>query len=339
MLSIEGVSHAYGAVQALKTIDLHVAPGEVVCLLGPSGCGKSTLLRLAAGLEPLQQGQVKLAGQVVADARGSLPPERRRVGMVFQDFALFPHLTVSQNIAFGLTDLSKADQQDRARQWGERIGMAEFLDAFPHTLSGGQQQRVALARALAPGPRLVLMDEPFSGLDVTLRDRLRDTTLALLKETGVATVLVTHDPDEAMRMADRIVLMRSGQVEQAGAPLDLYDRPVSAFAAAFFGSVTQIDAQARAGIVSNDLGRFDAPIMVGPVTLIIRQEAFHRALDGGVMAVVTQARSLGREQLLGLRIGALDLTARWGEGRLPTVGDRIPVVVDRHRVHLFPKET
>ena len=216
MLSIEGVSHAYGAVQALNTIDLHVAPGEVVCLLGPSGCGKSTLLRLAAGLEPLQQGQVKLAGQVVADARGSLPPERRRVGMVFQDFALFPHLTVSQNIAFGLTDLSTADQQDRARQWGERIGMAEFLDAFPHTLSGGQQQRVALARALAPGPRLVLMDEPFSGLDVTLRDRLRDTTLALLKETGVATVLVTHDPDEAMRMADRIGVRRSGQVSRRG---------------------------------------------------------------------------------------------------------------------------
>lgn len=339
MLMIEGVSHAYGAVKALQNIDLHVAPGEVVCLLGPSGCGKSTLLRLAAGLEPLQRGQVKLAGQVVADPRGSLPPEHRRVGMVFQDFALFPHLTVSQNIAFGLTDLTKPDQQERARQWGDRIGLTEFLDAFPHTLSGGQQQRVALARALAPGPRLVLMDEPFSGLDVTLRDRLRDTTLALLKEADVATVLVTHDPDEAMRMADRIVLMRAGQVEQAGEPLDLYNHPVSAFAAAFFGSVTQLGAQARDGTVTNDLGRFDAPILTGPVTVIVRQEAFHRALEGGVMAVVTQARSLGREQLLGFRIGSIDLTARWSEGRLPAVGDRIPVVLDRHRVHLFPKET
>lgn len=339
MLSIEGVSHVYGAVKALHNIDLHVAPGEVVCLLGPSGCGKSTLLRLAAGLEPLQRGQVKLAGQVVADAQSSLPPEHRRVGMVFQDFALFPHLTVAQNIAFGLTDRVKADQQDRARQWGERIGLTEFLNAFPHMLSGGQQQRVALARALAPEPRLVLMDEPFSGLDVTLRDRLRDTTLALLKEAGVATVLVTHDPDEAMRMADRIVLMRAGRVEQAGDPLDLYTHPVSAFAAAFFGSVSQFNVNARDGTVNNDLGRFEAPILTGPVTMIVRQEAFHRALEGGVMATVTQARSLGRELLLGLRIGAIEVTARWGEARLPTIGDRIPVVVDRHRVHLFPKET
>lgn len=339
MLSIDGVSHAYGTVRALRTIHLDVNSGEVVCLLGPSGCGKSTLLRIAAGLEPVQAGSIWLAGEMIADARRSLPPEHRRIGMVFQDFALFPHLTVGQNIAFGLADLPKAEQRDQARLWADRIGLADLIDVYPHTLSGGQQQRVALARALAPSPRLVLMDEPFSGLDVTLRDRLRDATLALLKEAGVATVLVTHDPDEAMRMADRIVLMRDGAVEQVGEPLELYDHPVSAFAAAFFGSVTSLTARAESGRVVNDLGAFDAPVETGLVTMIVRQEALHRALEGGIIATVTQARSLGREHLIGLRIGDLRLTARWTDGRLPKIGDRIPVTLDRHRVHLFPKET
>ncbi len=338
MLSIEALSHTYGALTALTEIDLEVAAGEVVCLLGPSGCGKSTLLRLAAGLEPLQQGRVRLAGEIVGEPRFTVPPERRRVGMVFQDFALFPHLTVAQNIAFGLADLPKAEQQSIARLWVERIGLADLAGAFPHTLSGGQQQRVALARALAPSPRLVLMDEPFSGLDVTLRDRLRDTTLALLTEARVATLLVTHDPDEAMRMADRIVLMQAGRIEQAGQPLDLYDHPVSAFAAAFFGSVTILKAHAENGQVVTDLGRFDVPVQSGPVTMIVRQEALHRALEGGVMATVAAARSLGREHLLSLMLGATAVTARWVEGRLPKVGERIPVTLDRHRVHLFPPE-
>ncbi|KJV08920.1 hypothetical protein VZ95_14685 [Elstera litoralis] len=338
MLVIEAVSHAYGALQALQSVSLDVAAGEVVCLLGPSGCGKSTLLRIAAGLEPVQHGRVELAGQVVGEPRLSLPPELRRVGMVFQDFALFPHLTVTQNIAFGLSDLPRAERQAQAAHWVARIGLPDLADAFPHTLSGGQQQRVALARALAPSPRLVLMDEPFSGLDVTLRDRLRDATLSLLKDAGVATVLVTHDPDEAMRMADRIILMRAGRIEQAGAPLDLYNRPVSAFAAAFFGSVTLLDARAEGGEVVSDLGRFDAPVQSGPVTMIVRQEALHRAGEGGLRAMVTHARSLGREHLIGLTIGSTALTARWAEGRLPGVGERIPVVLDRQRVHLFAKE-
>ncbi|WP_395826749.1 ABC transporter ATP-binding protein [Elstera sp.] len=338
MLLIETVSHAYGALQALQSVSLDVAAGEVVCLLGPSGCGKSTLLRIAAGLEPVQQGRVILGGQVVGEPRQSLPPELRRVGMVFQDFALFPHLTVAQNIAFGLSDLSRPERQAQAALWVERIGLPDLADSFPHTLSGGQQQRVALARALAPSPRLVLMDEPFSGLDVTLRDRLRDATLALLKEAGVATVLVTHDPDEAMRMADRIVLMRAGRIEQVGRPLALYDHPVSAFTAAFFGSVTVLEVRAEGGQVATDLGRFDAPVLSGPVTMIVRQEALHRVPEGGLIGVVTQARSLGREHLVGLTIGSTALTARWAEGRLPKVGDRLPLVLDRHRVHLFAKE-
>lgn len=338
MLVIDGVSHAYGALKALQSVSLDAAAGEVVCLLGPSGCGKSTLLRIAAGLEPVQEGRVILDGQVVAEPHQSLPPEVRRVGMVFQDFALFPHLTVAQNIAFGLSTLSRAERQASAAQWVARIGLPELADAFPHTLSGGQQQRVALARALAPSPRLVLMDEPFSGLDVTLRDRLRDTTLSLLKDAGVATLLVTHDPDEAMRMADRIILMRAGRIEQAGAPLDLYSRPVSAFAAAFFGSVTVLEMRAVGGEIVSDLGRFDAPVPSGPVTMIVRQEALHRAAEGGVMATVTHARSLGREHLIGLMIGSTALTARWAEWRLPQVGERLPIAVDRHRIHLFAKD-
>ena len=233
-LQLEGVTHHYGALKALSDLVLSVDPGQVVCLLGPSGCGKSTALRIAAGLEVLQDGVVRIAGDVVADPVRQAPPEDRNVGLVFQDYALFPHLSVLDNVLFGLNRWPRADRRKRALFMLDRVDMGAYGGAFPHMLSGGQQQRVALARALAPGPGVMLLDEPYSGLDARLRDQVRDEVLHLLKTTGCATLMVTHDSEEAMFMADRIVVMRDGQVVQAGTPAELYCSPRNAFVAGFF---------------------------------------------------------------------------------------------------------
>lgn len=215
-LKMSHVSHLFGDNQVLRDISFDVAPGELVCLLGPSGCGKTTALRLAAGLEKLQVGQIAVDNQVVANPGGYVEPEKRGVGMVFQDYALFPHLNVAKNIGFGLRHLSETERMNAIKAALKQVGMSEYLNAYPHELSGGQQQRIALARALAPKPRIMLLDEPFSGLDVARRADLRDTTLHVLKDAGIATVMVTHDPQEAMYMADRIIIMNDGQIMQDG---------------------------------------------------------------------------------------------------------------------------
>lgn len=233
-LTLHNVRHAYDGHTVVKGVDLSVAPGEVVCLLGPSGCGKTTLLRIAAGLEVLQEGSVTLDDTYIAmPGQRHLPPEKRNVGLAFQDSALFPHLSVLQNVAFGLKHLASRQRRERATQLLEQLGMAKYVDVYPHMLSGGQQQRVALARALAPSPRLMLLDEPFSSLDARLRDRIRDDTLHVLKKVGAATLLVTHDPEEAMFMADRIALMRDGQIVQTGTPQALYCTPQDPFVVTF----------------------------------------------------------------------------------------------------------
>ena len=200
-LALQGVSHAYGDHKVFDDLSVTVSPGEIVCLLGPSGCGKTTLLRLAAGLEFLQAGTIKFSGEVVADNNGQIPPERRGVGLMFQDFSLFPHLTVSGNVAFGLTKMRANEREQRIAEVLEQVNMIQLMDTYPHTLSGGQQQRLALARALAPKPAVMLLDEPFSGLDQGMRIQIREETLGILKVSGAATLLVTHDADEAMFMA------------------------------------------------------------------------------------------------------------------------------------------
>ncbi|WP_341704760.1 ABC transporter ATP-binding protein, partial [Ferrovibrio sp.] len=232
-LALSGITHHFGDRRAVDDVSFTVAPGEILGLLGPSGCGKSTTLRLAAGLEDLQQGEVRIGGRVVARPGAALPTEQRHVGMVFQDHALFPHLTVADNIMFGLSRLPAAERQQRAALWAGRLGLQHHLDAYPHQLSGGEQQRVALARALAPEPRVMLLDEPFSSLDSRLRDQIRDETVAVLKQAGTATLLVTHDPDEAMRMGDRIAIMRAGRIEQLDTPARVYGAPGTPFAARF----------------------------------------------------------------------------------------------------------
>ncbi len=303
-LHLQTITHAFGDHQVLKGVSVHVAPGELVCLLGPSGCGKTTLLRIAAGLEPLQQGRVEIDGKAVAvgGESGHLPPEKRGVGLMFQDFALFPHLTVAANIAFGLS----ARKADRSPAWVRdalsRMGLSEYADVYPHTLSGGQQQRVALLRALAPDPGVLLLDEPFSGLDVTMRAHIRADTLRVVKDAGVATLMVTHDPEEAMFMADRILVMDRGNVVQDGSPVDLYFNPVNAFVAELFGPVNKFEAIVTGGKAETPLGTVTTDLADGTAAdVLIRPEGVtvsETSANDGVSAEVVTARLLGRSSFV-----------------------------------------
>ncbi|MGE3911098.1 MAG: ABC transporter ATP-binding protein [Chloroflexota bacterium] len=308
-LELRGVSHSYGSVRAVVDATLSVQPGEVVGLLGPSGCGKTTLLRVTAGLETLQQGEVQIAGRVVARPGASLPPEERGVGLVFQDYALFPHLTVVDNVAFGLGRLARQERVARALDVLGRVGLAELAGAYPHMLSGGQQQRVALARAVAPDPAVMLLDEPFAGLDRRLREQVRGDVLRLLREIGAAVLLVTHDPEEAMALSDRIVLLRAGHVEQAGTPADLYHRPATAFVARFLGETTVLSGTVQAGVVATPLGPVPAPGLSDgqAVEIHVRPERLRvlppeQAPDGAVRGRLQDVRLLGAVTALTVEI-------------------------------------
>lgn len=241
-LEFRHIAHAYGPVRALENVSFAAAPGEITCLLGSSGCGKSTLLGLAAGLLEVQKGTIHLSGELLADEASSPPPERRPVGLVFQDGALFPHMTIEANVGFGLA----RGERGEVEQWLDLVGLSGMGKRFPHELSGGQQQRAALARAMAPGPRVLLMDEPFASVDIVLRRRLRRDCRILLREKGATTLLVTHDPAEALDVADRIAVMEAGRIVQFGTPDELHDRPAAASVGAIFGGA-QIIAGNRAG--------------------------------------------------------------------------------------------
>lgn len=234
-LKLSNVSVTYGSVTAANNISLSLQPGEIGCLLGPSGCGKTTVLRAIAGFEQVSAGEVTLHNRVIAHPGFSLPPEQRKVGMVFQDFALFPHLNISKNIAFGLNTLSRAKQHNRIEEMLQLVGLSEQANRYPHQLSGGQQQRVALARALAPEPEILLLDEPFSSLDGELREQLAGEVRELLKASDVTAILVTHDQYEAFAMADKVTLLKDGQVAQTDTPYALYHHPANEFVATFVG--------------------------------------------------------------------------------------------------------
>lgn len=274
-LAIRSIRHRFGDNEVLKNIDLDIQAGEVICLAGPSGCGKSTLLRLIAGLERVQAGELQIQQQLIASSQIHVPPEARGIGMVFQDFALFPHISILENVAFGLGHLPRADRQQRAMAMLERVGLTSRATDYPHVLSGGQQQRIALARALAPEPGILLLDEPFSNLDVRLRHRIRQETLGLLKATGTTSILVTHDPDEAMFMADRIALMSDGHILQTGTPEMLYRQPANAFAAEFFGDINAFGSQVINRQVQTPFGPLDAKHLKegGYADILIRPEA------------------------------------------------------------------
>ncbi|MEQ7155364.1 ABC transporter ATP-binding protein [Brevundimonas aurifodinae] len=289
VLSVEGLGFAYGARTVLSDIDLTVDPGELVAILGPSGSGKSTLLRLIAGLERPAGGRIAIGGTTVADARSSLPAERRGLGLVFQEDALFPHLTILDNVAFGLKGLPRSERRARALDALDRLGLADRADDWPHRLSGGEQQRVAVARALAPRPALVLMDEPFSRLDSALRQQIREDVVAVLRDTGVGVVLVTHDAEEAMSSADRLVLMADGRMLQTGTPEACYHRPVSVEAGRLLGPLNVVPVEAEKEGVVTPFGRLTLDgSTTGIGDLAFRPETLMRSSDGVEARVVSR---------------------------------------------------
>ncbi len=235
LLEVEALRQGYNGLEVVRGLDFSLARGAIGCLLGPSGCGKTTVLRCIAGFEALRAGSIRLNGVLVSGPGVMLAPERRRIGMVFQDYALFPHLSVEQNIAFGLSALARGERESRVREMAALVSLSGVLGQFPHELSGGQQQRVALARALAPRPELLLLDEPFSNLDVDLRERLSLEVREIIKVSGATAVLVTHDQLEAFAMADEIGVMREGRIQQWDSAYNLYHRPANRFVADFVG--------------------------------------------------------------------------------------------------------
>lgn len=243
MLDLRSIAVGYGNHEIVKDLSLHLDQGEIGCLLGASGCGKTTILRAIAGFEPLRQGEILLAGNSVARPGTGLPPEARRVGVVFQDYALFPHLTVHDNIAFGLRHLSGRQRRERVGDMLALVGLQATAKRYPHELSGGQQQRVALARSLAPEPQLMLMDEPFSNLDVTLRERLAEEVRDILKQAGATAILVTHDQREAFAVADKVGVMAEGKLLQWDTPFALYHHPSDRYVASFIGEGVLLPAQ------------------------------------------------------------------------------------------------
>jgi iron(III) transport system ATP-binding protein len=347
-LAMRDVHKVFSGMTVLSGISMEVASGEIVCLLGQSGCGKTTLLRIAAGLERPTSGTVSLAGWEVAGAERFLPPESRGVGLMFQDYALFPHLTVLHNVMFGLDALPALRAREIAMAGLERVGLEPHAGDYPHMLSGGEQQRAALARAMAPNPRILLMDEPFSNLDQRMRFRIREETVALLREKQSTAVVVTHDPVEAMSIADRIVLMRKGRIVQSGTPEDLYDHPKSLFAARFLSDLNEVRGVVREGAVECRFGRYPAPgVANGDAIVCIRpQSVALRSLAEGAspnhdedLGEVLSCRFLGEAQRLLVAVEGLDQPLDVSEPvtfgrRVP--GARIAIRIDPARILTFP---
>jgi len=271
-LQFDAVSVRLGSRQVLDGFELTLGRGEIVCLLGESGSGKSTALRVAAGIQPIDAGAVRINGEAVSLPGRTVPPDRRGIGLMFQDFALFPHLSVLENVLFGLKRLGRPAALAQARAALQRVGLADREADYPHRLSGGQQQRLALARSVAPRPGVLLLDEPFSSLDARLRETVRGETLAVLRETHSTSLVVTHDPEEAMVMGDRVALLRAGRVVQVGTAAELYRHPVDLGAARFFSPLAEIDSRVAGGVAETPLGPVAAPGFAegDPVTVAIR---------------------------------------------------------------------
>ncbi|WP_247828327.1 ABC transporter ATP-binding protein [Arthrobacter antioxidans] len=253
-LTLEGVTKRYGSARGVESLDLSIPAGELVTLIGPSGCGKSTTLRLVAGLERPDAGRITVAGDVIADRTRFVNPENRRVGLVFQDHALFPHLTVARNVEFGLDRLPRGERRQRVGDLLDLVQLPHLAERYPHELSGGEQQRVALARALAPRPAVVLLDEPFSSLDESLRGQVRRDTVAALRETGTTGVLVTHDQTEALSVGTRVVVMHNGVIEQADVPEKVFEQPATRFVASFMGDADFLPAHVHRALLTCEIG-------------------------------------------------------------------------------------
>lgn len=308
VLKINQISKQFdrSSLPVLNQVSLELQEGEILGLLGPSGCGKTTLLRLVAGFETLNAGSIELSGKSIATSEQSVAPEHRNIGMVFQDYALFPHLTIAQNVAFGLQKTSRkrfytAQIQALTQESIDRVGLSGLELRYPHELSGGQQQRVALARALAPQPAMILLDEPLSNLDIQVRLRLRQEIRSILKNARTSAIFVTHDQEEALSMCDRIAVMNKGNLEQIGTPESIYQTPISRFVADFVTQANFIEATFRSGFWHTEIGEFETigtlenPDKKPQATLMIRQEDVKIKVDDRSRVVIRDRQFLGRE--------------------------------------------
>jgi iron(III) transport system ATP-binding protein len=315
------LSKSYSGVVALDDFSLSAVTGQVLGLVGPSGSGKTTALRLIAGFERPDQGSVEVAGEIVVDRDTFVPPERRSVGMVFQDFALFPHMTVGGNIGYGIP---KGDgRRGRVTEVLAMVGLSGMEKRMPHELSGGEQQRVALARALAPSPAVVLLDEPFSNLDAPQRDRVRREVRGILVEARATAIFVTHDQEEALAVSDILAVMRDGRVLQSATPHDLYRKPVDRWVARFLGEGEFVAGTVTDGVVETPLGRFPVDTrLTGSVEVLIRPEHVRLTEDQGGAALVVDREFYGHDQLVTLHLdGGRRLLARAGPDVIFNPGD------------------
>lgn len=335
-IAVRDLTVAYDGPEVLQGVDLDVAAGSIVSLLGPSGCGKTTLLRSIAGLQTISSGQISIADRVVSGDGVHLPAEKRRIGMVFQDWALFPHLTVAKNVAYGLPKSDRKSQagSDRVRETLELVGLTEVIDRMPQTLSGGQQQRVALARALAPKPEVLLLDEPFSNLDTSLRVEIRSEVHRILLELEVTSVFVTHDQDEAFVLGDQVAVMSNGEVAQVGTPAELYSQPRTPWVAHFVGEANLLRSVVHRGIATTSIGvvpiRSTAnmadsgdDLVEGVVDVLIRPEDIDLQLDGSGTGMVELIEYYGHDSTYEVDMGDHRLRVRLGSVPRFQRGDRV----------------
>jgi iron(III) transport system ATP-binding protein len=337
-IKLKNVSKFYDQVAAVDHISLDVAQGTLLVLLGRSGCGKTTTLRLIAGLERPDSGEIWLKDTPVSTATGWIPPENRRIGMVFQDYALFPHMTVAENIAFALDGMGRQQQRRQISDMLDLVGLVNIDKRYPHQLSGGQQQRVALARALAPAPDVVLLDEPFSNLDAALRQTMREEVRRILREAQATAVFVTHDQEEALRLADKLVIMQEGRILQSGSPDLVYRYPNSGEVAHFLGDMNVIPGVADGRCADTPLGSLPlANDASGPVQVMLRPESFQLIPDADGPGEILNMHYYGFYYLVDVRHGP-DLTLKirtWSQDEYRS-GDRVRVSVSGDAVAFPP---
>lgn len=327
-LTARGVSKTYAGTPIVSDIDLTLQPGRVTALLGPSGAGKSTLLRLLAGLEPVDSGEIAIGARTLSAPGRTVAAEKRRIGLIFQDFALFPHMTALENVRFGLTGLPKEEGRRLARTWLARLGITARESAYPHQMSGGEQQRVAIARALAPAPDAILMDEPFSGLDPALRTDVAETALKAIRESGPPALLVSHDAGAAMELADDLAIMRAGRIVQAGTPQAVYDAPADPLVAAALGPVATLPAAALPAALRPH-GASEHALVT------IREEAVRLDPDSPVKARILRVSCIGPLFRIRLDLSGQSLTALVRRGEVPAAGAETGVRLDPGLTFVF----
>jgi len=327
-VEVSALSVHYGSVIAVENASIEVAAGSFAALVGPSGCGKTSLLRSIAGFETPAQGSIRIGGSLVAGAGKSVPPELRQIGMMFQEGALFPHLNVIDNVAFGAN-------RKRAGEMLELVGLSALASRFPHELSGGQQQRVALARALAPSPRVILLDEPFDGLDASLRVRIREEVREILRSADTTAILVTHDQEEALSIADQVSVMHRGRVLQTSTPREIYERPLSVEVAAIVGDAHLIESAVENGSIATPFGILHSDSVDGPCTVRVRSEDLRIVAHGGAEGVVIASHFFGHDVVDEVRLSDGRAFRVRTQRSVVAVGEKVRIALCAPTIRIF----